>query len=134
MERNILGIFETIDFPDFGVNSIKTKIDTGAYSGAFHCTKIKEVETPTGRELHFSPFDNPDVDIKTKDYSSKSVKSSNGMKQERYFIITKINIAGKNYSTMLSLADRTTMRWPVIIGRKFLSTYNFLVDVNKHLV
>jgi hypothetical protein len=127
----ILGIFETIDFPDFGINSIKAKIDTGAFSGAFHCTKIKEVDTPTGKELHFSPFDNPVCDIITKEYTSKHVKSSNGVTQERYFITTKVKIAGKNYQTMLSLADRTSMRWPVIIGRRFLSDYNFLVDVNK---
>lgn len=133
MERKILGIFETIDFPDFGIKSVKAKIDTGAYSGAFHCTKIKEVETPEGKELHFSPFDHPDIDIRTKEYTSKHVRSSNGLKQERYFLITKINIAGKNYLTMLSLADRTSMRWPVIIGRRFLSKYNFLLDVNKDL-
>ncbi len=131
MEKNILGIFETIDFPDFGIDSVKAKIDTGAYSGAFHCTKIKEVDTADGKELHFSPFDHPDIGIKTKEYTSKHVKSSNGERQERYFVITNINIAGKNYPTMLSLADRTSMRWPVIIGRKFLSNYNFLVDVNK---
>jgi hypothetical protein len=131
MESNILGIFETIDFPDFGINSIKAKIDTGAYSGAFHCTKIKEIDTPDGKELHFSPFDNPQCDIKTHEYSSKHVKSSNGAMQERYFITTKVKIAGKNYQTMLSLADRTSMRWPVIIGRRFLIDYNFLVDVNK---
>jgi len=131
MARNILGIFETINFPDFGINSVKAKIDTGAYSGAFHCTKIKEVDTPDGKELHFSPFDNPQCDIKTKEYTSKHVKSSNGVRQERYFIVTKVNIAGKNYQTMLSLADRTSMRWPVIIGRKFLIDNNFLVDVNK---
>ncbi|HUY53170.1 MAG TPA: RimK/LysX family protein [Candidatus Dormibacteraeota bacterium] len=131
MQRNILGIFEIIDFPDFGINSVKAKIDTGAYSGAFHCTKIKEVDTPDGKELHFSPFDSPQCDIRTKEYTSKHVKSSNGVKQERYFIITKVNIAGKNYQTMLSLADRTSMKWPVLIGRRFLSNYNFLVDVNK---
>ena len=127
----ILGIFETIDFPDFGIDSIKAKIDTGAFSGAFHCTKINEVDTPTGKELHFSPFDNPACDIKTREYSSKHVKSSNGEIQERYFITTQIKIAGKSYQTMLSLANRTSMRWPVIIGRRFLSDYNFLVDVNK---
>jgi hypothetical protein len=126
-----LGIFETIDFPDFGINSIKAKIDTGAYSGAFHCTKIKEVNTPKGKELHFSPFDNPNCDIKTMEYTSRHVKSSMGTKQERYFITTQVKIAGKNYQTVLSLADRTTMKWPVIIGRKFLSQNNFLVDVNK---
>lgn len=126
-----LGIFETIDFPDFGINEIKAKIDTGAYTGAFHCTKIKEVDTPRGKELHFSPFDNPQCDIKTMEYTSRHVKSSNGARQERYFVKTQVKIAGKNYQTMLSLADRTTMRWPVIIGRKFLSENNFLVDVNK---
>jgi hypothetical protein len=131
MDRKILGIYEKIDFPDFGIKSIKVKIDTGAYTGAFHCTKIKEVVTDKGKELHFSPFDNPQVDIRTPEYETKHVKSSNGEKTERYFITTKINIAGKNYQTVLSLADRTTMKWPVIIGRKFLIENNFLVDVNK---
>ncbi len=131
MQKNILGFFEVIDFPDFGINAIKAKIDTGADSGAFHCTKIKEVDTPDGKEIHFSPFDQPELEIKTKEYITKHVKSSNGIKQDRYFVTTRINIAGKNYSTMLSLADRTNMKCPVLIGRRFLSKYNFLVDVNK---
>ena len=131
MDRNILGIYELIDFPDFGINSVKAKIDTGAYSGAFHCTKIKETTSESGRVLHFSPFDNPDVDIKATEYYSKHVKSSNGKREERYFITTNVCISGKTFPVSLSLADRTTMKWPVIIGRRFLMDNNFLVDVNK---
>ena len=127
-----LGTFEPVSFPDFAViGKVTAKIDTGAYSGALHCTKILLEETDRGEVLHFSPFDHPDMEISMTEFAVEHVRSSNGGRQSRYFINTRIEIHGKTYPIVLSLADRTEMKWPVLIGRKFLSKNNFLVDVNR---
>jgi hypothetical protein len=81
--------------------------------------------------LHFSPFDHPEVTVTAHNFAIKYVRSSNGEVQKRYFIDTKITIQSKTYEIVLSLADRSEMKWPVLIGRRFLRQNNFLVDVRK---
>lgn len=128
---HIIGSFETVIFPDFNGYEVMAKIDTGAYTGALHCTKIREEETEDGPILHFSPFDHPEVEISLSEFAVNHVKSSNGKAENRYFIDTNIVIQGKTYPIVLSLADRSEMKWSVLIGRKFLRANNFLVDVTK---
>lgn len=130
MQNKVLGIFEQIDFPEFGIESIKAKIDSGAYTGALHCTKISEQETKKGVVLQFSPFDYPNIKITSDDFEKRTVRSSNGKTEDRYFIKTLINVQGETYPIRLSLADRSSMKWPVIIGRRFLRKNKFLLDVN----
>jgi hypothetical protein len=134
MQNKVLGIFEQVDFPEFGIKNISAKMDSGAYTGALHCTDVFESKTDKGTELHFAPFDFPDVKIITSDYTVKKVKSSSGVQETRYFIKTTIKLKGKTYPILLSLADRSTMRWSVLIGRKFLGKNEFLVNVNQSTV
>jgi hypothetical protein len=127
----IVGVFEQIAFPQFGIDGIKAKIDTGAYTGALHCTQISEEETEKGKVLRFAPFDHPEVTITADEFIVSHVKSSNGKREKRYFIQTTITIQGNTYPITLSLANRSEMKWPVLIGRRFLRANHFLVDVNK---
>ena len=126
----VLRAFEQVSFPEFNISNVKAKIDTGAYTGSLHCTKIVEKQTENGRVLEFSPFDHPEIVVQEEDFILSQVKSSNGVNQSRYFIKTQIVIRGKQYPIMLSLADRSEMRWPVLIGRRFLRRHNFVVDVS----
>lgn len=124
--------FEFVTFPEFAaIGIVKAKIDTGAYTGALHCTKIREEDTANGPVLLFSPFDHPEVEMTVDDFVVRHVRSSNGESASRYFIKTKITIQGQTYPILLSLADRSEMKWPVLIGRRFLRANHFLVDVNK---
>lgn len=127
-ERKIIGVFEPVSFPDFGMKNIVAKIDTGAYSGALHCTNIEESETPDGKVLRFSPFDKPNTKVTTREFIISHVKSSNGKIEKRYFITTTIVIDNNAYEIVLSLANRSEMRRPVLIGRRFLRRHNFVVD------
>ncbi len=127
-DRKVIGVFEKASFPSFGMRKVTAKIDTGAYTGALHCTKIEEVDTPEGKVLHFSPFDKPKASFSTDRFMVSHVKSSNGKTENRYFITTDITIAGSTYPIILSLANRSEMKWPVLIGRRFLRTNHFVVD------
>ncbi len=128
----ILAAFEEISFPELDMMNITAKIDTGAYSGAIHCTKIHEAKEDGQKVLYFSPFDNPELIKKTTHYNKRTVRSSNGTSQKRYFIDTSVIIKGITYPIHISLADRSDMRWPVLIGRRFLKNNEFLVDVRRH--
>lgn len=130
----IIGSFEPVTFPEFAnIGEVKAKIDTGAYSGSLHCTKISEEKTTNGKILHFSPFDHPELKIAITDFAVRYVRSSNGQSQKRYFIKTTIKLQGEIYPILLSLADRSEMKWSVLIGRRFLRRNNFLVDVSRSI-
>lgn len=128
----VLAAFEEISFPEFDMNRVHAKIDTGAYSGAIHCTRVHEEEEQGKTVLYFSPFDYPELVKKTTHYVKRRVRSSNGATQIRYFIDTSIIIKGATYPIHISLADRSDMRWPVLIGRRFLKNNEFIVDVRRH--
>lgn len=127
-----LSAFEEISFPEFDMLNVQAKIDTGAYSGAIHCTRIHEEHENGQKVLYFAPFDHPELIKKTTAYKKRTVRSSNGTSQQRYFIDTRVIIKGQEYPIHISLADRSEMRWPVLIGRRFLKTNQFLVDVRSH--
>lgn len=131
-EHKILGSIETISFPEFeAIGNVKAKIDTGAMTGALHCTKVHLKKIHGEEVLYFSPFDHPEIEVNTKVFKKGIVRSSNGEAEERYFIDTQVKIAGEMYPITLTLADRTVMQWDVLIGKRFLSQENFIVDVNK---
>lgn len=127
----IVSIFETVSFPEYGMSNMVAKIDTGAYTGAMHCTNIREEQVGDGAILHFSPFDSPEL-VKTVDnFFVRYIKSSNGRREKRYIIETTVVIQGNEYPIILSLADRSEMKYPVLIGRRFLRDNDLLVDVRK---
>lgn len=127
----IVGSFERVDFPDLHIKDTVAKIDTGAYTGAVHCSKIRVLKRDGEKVLQFTPSDHQDIQIETKDYTVASVRSSTGHQETRYQISTEIVIQGKRYSTNIGLSNRSSMRYEVLIGRRFLRRNNMLVDVAK---
>ena len=127
-KKRIIGRFDKADFPVLDLEGISVKIDTGAYTSSIHCDEIIEKDDVlyckfldeehalyNGKEFIF------------KDYDIIYVRSSNGMIQKRYQIESKIKLFKKIYKISLSLSSRQEMRFPVLLGRKFLSN-KFIVD------
>jgi hypothetical protein len=130
MEK-VIGAFEKVSFPDFGLFDVVAKIDTGATSGSLHATRIKEVELPTGEKaLSFVPYGKKKR-IMVNSFALKEVRSSNGVSSLRYFVPTTIEIEGVQYPIEVSLADRTLMKKAVLVGRQFLRSHGFVVDPKK---
>lgn len=63
-------------------------------------------------------------------HKMKKIKSSNGHVEERIIIKQHVVFAGKKIMIELSLSNRSEMRYPVLLGRKFI-TGRFIVDVSK---
>ena len=129
-EKLTIGRREIIDFPELKLYGITAKIDTGAYTTALHCHDIREEKGV----LHFKLLDptHPEYigkDHKFKDYFQKEIKNSFGEVEKRYMIKTVVRIGRKRIKSLISLTDRGTMRYPVLIGRKLLKN-RFIVDVS----
>lgn len=129
--KKVIGAFEKVSFPDFGLFDVVAKIDTGATSGSLHATRIKEIVLPTGEQaLQFLPYGRKKR-VTVNSFSLKEVRSSNGASSLRYFVPTTIEVGGVQYPIEVSLADRTLMKKAVLVGRQFLRSHGFIVDPEK---
>ena len=126
----ILGAFETVSLPELGIVDTIAKIDTGAYSGAIHCSEIKEVVHDDGRKvLRFTPSDNHSHATEIDHFISTYVRSSTGHRVKRYLFDTNIVIHDKTYTIRIGLTNRSDMKYEILIGRRFLREHGMLVDV-----
>lgn len=126
--KKIIGRIDKADFPELDMKEIAIKIDTGAYTSSIHCDNIYEENGVL--TCSFLDQEHPDYNHKLftfTDFEIAKVKSSNGISQKRYKIKSTIKIVGKTYKISLTLSDRKEMRFPVLIGRKFLNK-KFIVD------
>lgn len=131
MKRRTVGRVELASFVNWGIEGLPTKIDTGAYTSSIHCKHIVEKDGLLKFKLLCPNTDKYNNKlIKTRNYKTKKIRSSNGKKQVRYIVKTTILFFNKKYTVEFSLANRTKMSYPVLIGRKFLSK-KFIVDVSK---
>lgn len=133
-DKILIGRRELAVLPDFGLQQVKVKVDTGAYTSSIHVSSIHEDagilkvvflddKHPafTGQEMQFKKF------------RTKKVKSSNGDTQERYFVFGTICIAELCFRTEFSLTVRKGMRYPILLGRKVLNN-RFVVDTSKKYI
>lgn len=131
MPKKIIGRIDKADFPMLDIFDIDIKIDTGAYTSSIHCHKVS-VDNGE-RVCLFYDKDHPHYngkEFRFKDYTFAKVKSSNGIVEKRYKIKTYIILFEKKYNISLTLSTREDMRFPVLIGRKFISK-KFIVDVTQ---
>lgn len=129
--RLLLGRTDIVDFPKLDLEGIDIKVDTGAYTSSFHSHSIEVINgelicqflDPKHEKYHEKYFI-------FKDFSQKNVKSSNGIVETRFTIKTEILIFNKIEEIELTLTERGSMKYPVLLGRKFLSK-KFIVDTAK---
>lgn len=131
----IIGRLERIDFPEWDLFDIDAKIDTGAYTSSLHCHHIEAFSRKGRSFVRFNLLDPSHATYNEKllelpVHATKSIKSSNGSTEQRYIIKTIIRLLDKEFKAELSLADRSEMRYPVLLGRKLINK-RFLVDVSK---
>lgn len=119
-----------ISIPELGIESLLAKVDTGAFSGALHATRIREIGTGKAKQLQFVPLGGKNKPVVVNKYHKRNVKSSNGQVAQRYAFETNVVILGQSYPIVISLTDRSSMKFQMLIGRKFLQTHGFLVDVS----
>ena len=129
-ELPIVGWRELIHLPELGLHSVPAKIDTGARTSSLHGTVLEEFERDGEKYVRFAVYfslqhvrqvcEAVHVDI-------RGITSSNGETQSRYVIKTPLKIGDVEFRAEISLADRSDMRFPMLIGRSSLRR-RFVVD------
>ncbi|MGB7418150.1 MAG: RimK/LysX family protein [Erythrobacter sp.] len=126
----VVGWRELVQLPELGLRGIPAKIDTGARTSSLHGEVIDDFERDGERYVRFAvDF----VESATRQICEavhvdiRGITSSNGEKQRRYVIKTPLKIGHKVFRAEISLADRSDMKFPMLIGRSSLRR-RFVVD------
>ena len=131
-DKIILGSEEWCSFPELGIPAIKARVDSGAKTSALHAINI----APFVKEgINWVKFDiNPiQNNLKTVIHcealliDKRVVKSSSGFREQRYVIQSKINIGGDLWAIEMTLTNRDSMGFRMLLGREAMSG-RILVD------
>ena len=130
-QKTVIGRDAEVTFVGL-VENVPAKIDTGADASAVWASDIFVDED--GR-LHFKLFDDGSPyytgeEITTDDYSVAMVRSASGDVVMKYKVKLSIRIKGRRIGAVFGLSDRSTHKYPILIGRRTLHR-KFIVDVEE---
>jgi hypothetical protein len=133
--KKLIGRRDLVDLPELGLFDIDAKVDTGAYSSALHVHKIKPfkkngVDWVRFKLKHHSHPGYAGHSTSLPVQAHKYIRSSSGEEEMRYIIRAVVVIFGRKIRTDFSLADRSKMDCPMLLGRKLLYR-RFIVDVSR---
>lgn len=111
-EKTVLGLTEDVVVSsETGKQTVHARIDTGATTSS--------IDANLAAELKLGPIE-----------KTKKVRSANGMKL-RPVVRGRVQIAGKTFDNLFTLADRSHMTYRALIGQDILCQ-GFLIDPNKN--
>jgi ribosomal protein S6--L-glutamate ligase len=131
-EKIIVGSEEWCSFPQINIPTLKARVDSGAKTSALHAVNIvpfkKEGIPWVSFDVH--PLQNNGktlVHCEAQVHDKRRVKSSSGNTELRYVIKTVLSIAEDTWEVELTLTNRDTMGYRMLLGRQAMSG-KMLVD------
>ncbi|MGD9539125.1 MAG: ATP-dependent zinc protease [Alphaproteobacteria bacterium] len=134
----VVGWREWVALPSLGLPAIKAKIDTGARTSTLHAFFVEPFTIGAVRRIRFGvhPLQQRDkkVVIGVADVVDRRwVSDSGGHTEYRYVISAPVRIGGLELPIELTLTDRDTMRFRLLLGRTALSP-RMVVDPSRSFV
>ncbi len=119
-----LGWREWVALPDLGIDRIKAKVDTGARSSCLHAFRIEQ----TSRQgqpwvdiwVHPEQFSERVHQCSAPLVDQRNVTDSGGHSEQRFVIATTLQIGTTRHQVEMTLTNRDTMRFRMLVGRTAL--------------
>tara|TARA_B100000427_G_scaffold315999_1_gene310637 strand:+ start:449 stop:922 length:474 start_codon:yes stop_codon:yes gene_type:complete len=129
-----LGWREWVFLPSHNDFRIKAKIDTGARSSAIHATNIYIYQKGQNERVKFQIFQSKSVlNMDARLVSYKKIKNSFGDTEIRPLIYLKIKIGTEVWVTEITLAQRSKLTYPMLIGRNTLNKKHIIHSHRSYL-
>jgi ribosomal protein S6--L-glutamate ligase len=128
----ILGWEEWVALPELGLPAIKAKVDTGARTSALHAFYAEPFGPARTRKVRFGVHPIPNrsdlaIECTARLVDQRLVRSSNGEREQRYVVETRICIGDREWPIEVTLADRNMMSYRMLLGRQAIAR-GVLVD------
>jgi len=137
--RTTIGWEEWCALPGLDLPAIKAKIDTGARTSALHAYDIrtfrKDGQIYVSFKIHpLQRNDKVAVKCTAPLKDKRVVTSSNGEKEKRYVIETRLCMGDVTFMTELTLTSRHKMTFRMLLGREALRKAGMVVDPARSYV
>lgn len=134
VSRVFIGFREWVNLPALELTAIKAKVDTGAKTSSLHAYDIKLVKENKKTFVSFKvhPLQNEigvETHCKAPLIDTRIVTDSGGHKEERYVIRTTIIMGKIKKRIELTLTNRESMKYRMLIGREALN--QFYIDPSQ---
>jgi len=134
-ELKKIGWRERVSFPDFDVIGVKAKVDSGAQTSSIHAFRPRYSQREDGEwvsfEIHPRRRSRKDaVRVSAKVLTHRWIRSSNGKRELRPVIVTRMSLGGEEFEAEMTLANRHLMAYRMILGRSAMRG-RFTIDPGK---
>ena len=134
----LIGWREWATLPELGIDCIEVKADTGARTSALHAVAIRSIKIDNEEwvefELESEDTANQNVtSAKARVINHRVVRDSGGHEETRVAIETTLQMGGEEWSIELTLTDRETMGFRMLLGRTAMAG-RFYVDANEKFI
>ena len=137
--KKIIGWKEWFSLDCIALPAIKGKIDTGAKTSALHAFNIETFYIEDVEYVRFDihPLQKNKNLVRTcmaRVIDRRMVSDSGGKKEKRYVIKSVLRIGEVKIIIELTLANRDTMTFRMLLGRDAVKQAKMLVDASKAFV
>lgn len=131
-ELAVIGWREWVALPDFGVTSIKAKIDTGARTSSLHAFDLEEFREGGRQMVRFMIHPEQRTDRRALPATARvleyrNVRPSSGRAERRPVILSTVELMGQRWQVELTLTSRDEMSFRMLLGRQ-ATRGRFVVD------
>ena len=133
-QKLVVGRREWVRLPGLGVGVMNAKTDSGARTSSLHAEQIELSQDQNTVRFITEDHDGQRTQCEVPVGGVSVVKSSTGKAQQRIWIEVELEMPGGfRWMGRLTLADRSRMLCPMLLGRRCLAGY-LVVDVQgNHL-
>jgi hypothetical protein len=139
-KKTIVGWREWFALPELGLPAVRAKIDTGAKTSSLHAFNIRIIRKGEDRFAQFDIHPMPKhksitVTCRAPLVDRRFVTDSGGHREKRFVIKTPMVINDKIYNIEITLADRETMVFRMLLGRQAMQMANIaVIPYKSHLL